>query len=193
MPCGRANSLWRDTGGTDAAVGGFLSTVCYRKNRCRFGLDGAGVERSCRLSLPREQIALVILSLANGEPFTPVQIQKALFLADDKASGAFSSRYDFQPYDYGPFDRQVYSDIDELAQNGMAQINQQPGARWRTYSASVVGIDLGQHYAERLTDEQRAVLEKIVQLVRSLSFNELVSAIYRAYPPMRARSVFRED
>jgi hypothetical protein len=86
----------------------------------------------------------------------------------------------------------VYTDIEVLAKEGMAQIDQQPGTRWRTYSASEAGIALGRHYAERLTGEQRAILEKIVKLVRSLSFNELVSAIYKAYPPMRARSVFRD-
>jgi len=144
--------------------------------------------------LSRENIALVVLSLANGQPFTPVQIQKALFLASDKVPNAFKSHstYDFQPYDYGPFDWQVYADIEGLAKEDMAQINQQPGARWRTYSASEAGIALGQHYAERLTREQRSVLEKIVKLVRRLSFNELVSAIYKAYPSMRARSVFRD-
>jgi hypothetical protein len=53
------------------------------------------------LPLLREQIALVVLSLADGKPFTPVQIQKALFLASDKVARAFTthSRYDFQPYD----------------------------------------------------------------------------------------------
>jgi uncharacterized protein len=158
----------------------------------RFG-RWAGIERSCRLPLLREQIALVVLSLGNGEPFTPVQIQKALFLASDKVAGAFRSHstYDFQPYDYGPFDWQVYAMPSFASPSTSAQINQQPGARWRTYSATEAGIALGQHYAERLAGEQRVVLEKIVKLVRRLSFNELVSAIYKAYPPMRARSVFR--
>jgi len=41
------------------------------------------------LPLSHEEVALVVLSLANGEPFTPVQIQKALFLADDKVGGPF--------------------------------------------------------------------------------------------------------
>src|SRR5580692_8884957 len=74
--------------------------------------EGSGAEMRCCLPLPREQVALVVLSLAEGAPFTPVQIQKALFLASDKVPEAFElgSRYDFQPYDYGPFDRQVYSD-----------------------------------------------------------------------------------
>lgn len=163
------------------------------RRRVRLGL-GLGVERSADVPLLREQIALVILSLAEREPFTPVQIQKALFLASDKVPNAFrpNSQYHFEPYDYGPFDWQVYSDIEGLAREGMAQINQQSGARWRTYSATEAGVILGQHYAERLTAGQREILKKIVDLVRRLSFDQLVSAIYRAYPHMRERSVFRD-
>jgi hypothetical protein len=146
------------------------------------------------LPLSRDQIALVVLALANGAPFTPVQVQKALFLASDKAADAFDprSRYDFQPYDYGPFDWQVYSDIEGLERLGLAQVNQQPGNRWRTYMATEAGVTEGRHLADRLSADQRGVLGKIANLVRSLSFNDLVSAIYRAYPHMRERSVFRD-
>ena len=146
------------------------------------------------MTLARDDIALIVLSLAGGEPFTPVQIQKSLFLASDKASDAFrrDSRYDFQPYDYGPFDWQVYFDVEGLERRGLAQVNQPPGTRWRTYAATERGVTEGRRLAEQLTGEQRAVLERIVNLVRSLSFNDLVSAIYKAYPPMRARSVFRD-
>ena len=152
------------------------------------------VKRSCKLPLSRDQVALVVLSLAQGEAFTPVQIQKALFLASDKVPGAFDadSRYDFQPYDYGPFDARVYSDVQGLDVQGLAQINQQPGSRWRTYAATEAGIAEGRRLADRLSGEQRDILARIIHLVRSLSFNELVSAIYRAYPHMRERSVFRD-
>jgi uncharacterized protein YwgA len=146
------------------------------------------------LPFRRDEVALVVLSLAKGASFTPVQIQKAMFLASDKVSGAFEcdSRYDFQPYDYGPFDSQVYSDVERLELRGLAQINQQPGTRWRTYAATERGVTEGWRLAEKLTSEQRTVLTKIVNLVRSLSFNDLVSAVYRAYPEMRERSVFRD-
>jgi len=164
----------------------------YDSRYRQFGWRGHGAERSCQLPLSRDEIALVMLSLAEGQGFTPVQIQKALFLASDKVSDAFSpdSRYDFQPYDYGPFDRQVYSDLEMLDALGVATISQQPGSRWRTYAATPQGIEEGHDLAERLTAHQREILKRIVKLVRSLSFNELVSAIYKAYPPMRARSVF---
>jgi hypothetical protein len=178
---------------SNGLIGSFLSMVWYCVIRRRV-LDWARGERSYRLPLSHEEVALVVLSPANGEPFTPVQIQKALFLADDKVGGAFraDSRYNFQPYDYGPFDWQVYADAENLERRGLSQINQQFGSRWRTYAASPAGIAEGRRLAERLTSDEHAVLEKIVNLVRRLSFNELVSAIYRAYPPMRARSVFRD-
>jgi uncharacterized protein YwgA len=144
--------------------------------------------------LQRDQIALVMLSLADGDgTFTPVQIQKALFLASDRAPDAFASAYDFQPYDYGPFDRQVYLDIEGLERQGSAQINQAPGSRWKTYAATEYGKTAARYLAViHLTNEQMELFKKIVTLVRNLSFNELVSAIYRAYPDMRARSVFRD-
>ena len=86
----------------------------------------------------------------------------------------------------------MYADAENLERRGLSEINQQFGSRWRTYAASPAGIAEGRRLAERLTSDEHAVLEKIVNLVRRLSFNELVSAIYRAYPPMRARSVFRD-
>jgi hypothetical protein len=167
---------------------------CYKLIRCRVLLDEAGVERSSDVPLTRDEIALVILSLANGDAFRPVQIQKALFLASDKVGEAFraDSHYEFQPYDYGPFDHRVYSDIERLEGRGLAVIAQPLGSRWKTYAATEAGIAEGRRLSGVLTQDQIKILQRIVELVRGLSFNELVSAIYKAYPPMRARSVFRD-
>jgi uncharacterized protein len=143
--------------------------------------------------LQRDQIALVMLSLADGDgTFTPVQIQKALFLASDRAPEAFETTYEFQPYDYGPFDRHVYTDVEDLKDTGLAQIDQPPGSRWKTYAATPAGRTYAAELKRALSPAQLELFEKIVTLVRSLSFNELVSAIYRAYPHMRERSVFRD-
>jgi hypothetical protein len=143
--------------------------------------------------LQRDQIALVMLSLAEeGGAFTPVQIQKALFLATDRARDAFFVPYDFQPYDYGPFDRRVYLDAEDFERQGLVQIDQPPGRGWKTYAATTAGRIEAARLTNALTPAQLELLQKIVKLVRSLSFNELVSAIYRAYPDMKARSVFRD-
>ena len=146
------------------------------------------------MPLSRDEMALVILSLADGGAFRPVQIQKALFLASDKVRDAFriNSRYEFQPYDYGPFDHRVYVDIERLESRGLAVIAQPLGSRWKTYAATEAEVAEGRRLSAALTEDQFKILKRIVELVRSLSFNELVSAIYKAYPPMRARSVFRD-
>jgi hypothetical protein len=144
------------------------------------------------LALNREDVLLVMLSLAEGERLTPVQIQKSLFLADDKAAKAFrrGSRYHFEPYDYGPFDRHVYVDAQALAREGLAEIGTDPHG-WNTYAATKKGIRRGAELRAKLNDSEREMLAKILRLVRRLSFTELVSAIYRRYPHMKARSVFR--
>jgi uncharacterized protein len=142
--------------------------------------------------MTRQEMLLTVLSLADGKPFTPVQIQKSLFLADDKIRDAFESRYDFQPYDYGPFDRQVYVDAETLSQRGLVEIGIDERGGWQTYAATKEGIHQGSELRKQLNERQHHMLSRIVKVVRSLSFTELVSAIYRSYPPMRERSVFRD-
>lgn len=147
------------------------------------------------MPLQRNEIALVVLSLADRGDFTPVQIQKALFLVSEEIPGAFDpqSRFNFQPYDYGPFDPAVYSEIEYLERNGLAEILYAPNGRWRVYRATREGIEEAQgRLYGLLTNQQMDLLRRIVHVVRSLTFNELVSAIYRSYPRMRERSVFRD-
>lgn len=146
------------------------------------------------MPLSREDVALIVLSLAGTKEFTPAQIQKALFLASDKVPGVFApgSSYDFQPYDYGPFDAGVYSDVEQLEREGFAQITQPPLTRWKNYSATQSGVERGFQLSKAVPIHDLDILEKIVVLVRSMTFNELISAVYRAYPHMRERSVFRD-
>lgn len=144
------------------------------------------------LALSRDEVLLVMLALAKGEALTPVQVQKSLFLADDKASNAFgASRYNFEPYDYGPFDQQVYIDARALAREGLVEVGTDPRG-WNTYSATKDGIERAKTLQAQLGKDQRDMLGRILTLVRRLSFTELVSAIYKKYPEMRARSVFRD-
>jgi hypothetical protein len=145
------------------------------------------------LALNRDEVLLVMLALAKGDALTPVQIQKSLFLAGEEVGDAFraSSKYKFEPYDYGPFDKQVYADAHALATKGLVKIGTDSRG-WNTYAATEDGLQRAADLRTRLNGGQREMLNRIVGLVRRLSFTQLVSAIYRKYPPMRARSVFRD-
>jgi uncharacterized protein len=171
-----------------------VNTHCVRYGRKDSFLPHSQAGTGSRSPMmTREEVALVVLSLAEGRDFTPVQIQKSLFLTSDRVPEVFSlgSKYNFQPYDYGPFDHGVYLDIERLRERGLAVIKQQEG-RWRTYAATKEGIEIANELLKQLQQEQIDMIRRIVSLVRKLSFEQLVSAIYKAYPHMKEKSVFVE-
>ncbi len=138
----------------------------------------------------RDQVTLVMLATGQGGGFTPVQIQKAMFLLTREAAELFDegSVYHFEPYDYGPFDSSVYFDADGLARDGLATVAYGPGPR--RYYATEAGIARGEGILLALPENLRKYISDVSTFVRTKSFSDLVAAIYRAYPEMRANSVF---
>ena len=70
---------------------------------------------------------LILSALAAGGEntiYSPVQVQKLLFLIDREAAPLVGGQhFDFKPYNYGPFDRAVYDQLDGLAQEGLIEIH----------------------------------------------------------------------
>jgi hypothetical protein len=64
-------------------------------------------------SMNRRDLVLAILAAAEGRAYTPVQIQKAVFVICDQLPHLIDDgpRFNFAPYDYGPFDGDVYTEI----------------------------------------------------------------------------------
>jgi uncharacterized protein YwgA len=143
--------------------------------------------------MERKDWLLFTLNAAGGAGLTPAQLQKSLFILGcelpDSLGGDF---YQFSPYNYGPFSKQVYDDAERLAQDGLVTIAQAPGMRFSEY----VITWRGQEAAERLKGraDHRAItyLERVVNWARKQSFSELVRAIYRKYPQYRVNSVFQD-
>jgi uncharacterized protein len=142
--------------------------------------------------LSREDVVLAALAPANGGPHTPVQVQKLFFLLDENAAEGLGGRkFHFEPYHYGPFDKDVYSCLARLASRGLVQVVGGSG-NWREYRLTPQGQDRGDEILSSLDPQTSSYLKRLSDFVRSLSFNQLVSAVYKAYPRMRARSVFQE-
>lgn len=146
-----------------------------------------------RLELKRGDFMLAALSPAKGASYTPVQVQKLFFLIDREIGESIGGpHFDFSPYHYGPFDKQVYLELEELASAGYLQIDDDARI-WKTYRLTIEGQKKGSAIFETLEANTRDYIERLVEFVRKHSFTELVSAIYRAYPDMRANSVFQEQ
>jgi len=144
--------------------------------------------------MTRRDLVLAILAAAEGRPYTPVQIQKAVFLVCDNVDELIDQGpgFNFQPYDYGPFDSDVYSEIDGLQRQGLAVVAPSPRGSWNTYAATDAGIaEANDLFEQEIPDEDGDYIKNISNWVRSLSFSSLVKSIYEEYPEMRANSIFK--
>jgi len=140
----------------------------------------------------RQQLVLTLLTCSGGAPLTPVQLQKAAFLVTKEAPQALNDpRFNFEPYDYGPFDSDVYAEAQALANSGMVTVSPSPYGRWNTYAATQAGMDQGNEILGQLSEANRKYICEVANWVRGQSFSSLVKAIYKAYPETKVNSVFR--
>ena len=171
--------------------------VAKKGAKARWGNEGVGtrVKAASRTkarssAMERAKFILAAASPAGGDSLSPVQVQKLFFLLDEnvakKADGPY---FDFQPYDYGPFDKEVYGELEQLAEKGLVEITVSGGGM-RTYRLTNEGYHAGNETFQGFEKPVQEYIKKTVDFVRSLSFAELVSAIYEAYPEMKKNSVF---
>jgi uncharacterized protein YwgA len=141
--------------------------------------------------LTRDETVLAALAAGRGAVHTPVQVQKLLFLLERNLGDTIGTHFSFQPYHYGPFDQNVYNTLETLAARGFVEIVQELGDRWRSYRLTREGQQAGDDALACLHEQARIYAGRLSDFVRSLSFSELVSAVYAKYPEMRANSVFQ--
>lgn len=117
-----------------------------------------------------------------------IRIMKGLFLLSRGGPGELQNLYAFEPYDYGPFDRTVYADLDGLMLAGLVQAEGSLSSNRRTYRLT----DSGRARAAEVRGTMEpAVLDAVYEtkeLVTSMSFNELLRYVYRKHPDMATRS-----
>jgi hypothetical protein len=141
--------------------------------------------------LSREQLLLVALHLAKGEPLSPVQLQKSLFLLQAKLPQIrLRNQYNFVPYDYGPFCGDIYKDAELLQDRGLVRIFNPSLRSVRYYQLTPKGQEDSVALAKRIDDVSLHYAGQLIEWVRNQSFRDLLSAIYQAYPEYKASSVF---
>lgn len=142
---------------------------------------------------PRQELVLAALAAGDTDSeLSPVQAQKLFFLIDENVAEAMGGKqYDFQPYDYGPFDSSVYSDLDFLAFPPNAMVEVRRNGRYRTYRLTAEGHAFGAEKLAALDPQLIDYFGRAKDWVKGLTFQGLVKAIYQAYPAMRANSIFK--
>lgn len=141
--------------------------------------------------MTREELLLATLASVDGE-FSPVQIQKTMFLLDRKAASLTGGpHFSFRAYDYGPFDQTIYESLSALRNQGLVVISGDPTSKQRGYGLTTVGREKGKAILAGLAPQISGYISQLAKFVRSLGFAQLVSSIYKEFPEMKANSVFR--
>lgn len=142
--------------------------------------------------MERMQWALLVIDEAGTGGLSPIQLQKSLFLIGrNLPQEVGKDYYEFIPYNYGPFDSSVYSDAQQLVNQGLAQVVQVVGRNWSYYTITETGHDRARRIRETEVSERASkYITTVVTWVQSLSFAELLAAIYKAFPEYKAKSVF---
>jgi uncharacterized phage-associated protein len=142
--------------------------------------------------MEKKEFVLAALAVSVGAEHTPVQVQKLFFVIDREipqlVGGPF---FNFIAYDYGPFDSDVYNVLRQLEEDGDVQTLYCCPSGFRHYKLTAQGQDKGVSILQRLDKKASEYITALSDKIRKLSFAELVSAIYKAYPEMKANSVFR--
>jgi uncharacterized protein YwgA len=139
--------------------------------------------------MEQKDLLLACMAAAGKDAYQPVQIQKLVFLFQNR--GLKENVFNFIPFDYGPFDPQIYKKLEELAYDGVVEIIGQPFTKHRQYRLMPEGQAKAKTAFEKLSSQNQEYLMRLSTWVRGLTFAELVGAIYTAYPKMRENSVFR--
>ena len=135
----------------------------------------------------RESVLIAIIAAAGEAGLGRVQLQKAAFLVGEEFEGRLPENfYQFQPYMYGPYAQEIFSDVERLS-DGLV-IETFPGDDGRP--AYRLARDAAS-WRYDLSHDLEAGVKRVVEWVsRMASFNELVRAVYYLYPEQRENSVF---
>ncbi len=139
----------------------------------------------------RESMVMAAMAAAgSGVSFDPVRIQKLLFLVDQECGALVKGPYfNWEPYLYGPFDKDVYEVLRELAKQGKAR---HESSYVDVYRLTQAGWEEGARTLRDLPGTVSKFLEECAAWMLKRSFPQILASIYQAYPEMAVNSLMPE-
>ena len=140
------------------------------------------------MTIGRSQVVLAAMAAGGpGACFFPIQLQKLLFLMDREIHEFVNGpHFHFIPYDYGPFDKDIYMEVNVLIRKGEVDANAE--ARYPAYFLTGSGALSGIDALNGLPEPASRYMKEAAVWVRSLTFKQLLAAIYAYYPDMAVNS-----
>lgn len=148
----------------------------------------------------RKLLPLALMYAGDGEPIEGrTRLQKLVFLMQKRLEEAGedplqSDDYEFVPYDYGPFSKELYDDLDATIARGMVEGReedlgedkvkydyeiQDQGKQW-------VGDQLSKEEAQRILE----LAEEIKDEYGEVNLSDLIDEVYSRYPKYAENSIY---
>lgn len=142
--------------------------------------------------LRNRDITLLVIAAAGDTGLTPVQLMKSVFIVGQSGlSDLPSNFYPFFAYNYGPFHPDVYRDVEALVNEGLVLEIREADRNWSKYAITSAGLRFADNLKRQVAREFSDYINEVINWVQSLTFNQLLQAIYAKYPKMRENSVFQ--
>ena len=124
-------------------------------------------------------------------PVDQVRTMKAMFLIDQKLSAARMPRYRWEAFDYGPFNSNVYRDLDSLQIDELVDVTRVLGSNRRLYTLSERGRRAFEERVAQTPASEMQWIQEVKTRVSSTSYEDLLRGILREFPEYAMRSSVR--
>ncbi|GAA5335982.1 hypothetical protein YIM730264_20050 [Thermus hydrothermalis] len=116
-------------------------------------------------------------------------LMKYLFLLQMEGSSTRRRFYHFVPYDYGPFAKELYTDLQKLQDEGLVRVESNPEEE-KTKITLTDPARIDEELAE-LPDDLKQDVATIVKTYGDLDHNNLLKIVYEKYPAYARKSRLR--
>ena len=118
---------------------------------------------------------------------------ETLFLLDRTGVGDHYScpQFDFKPYDFGPFDAEVYKELERLSNADLVEISYDRTGL-KHFRLTAAGQQSANEVFAQLDERSQVLVTKVSDRVRKQTFTSLISTFFRLYPDKAVGSVEKE-
>jgi uncharacterized protein len=118
-----------------------------------------------------------------------IRVMKGLFLLSKEGPSELRDLYTFAPYDYGPFDREVYHDLDLLEIEGLIDAAVVTGSKRRIFRMTPRGEERCAEIRASASPTAIKAIDEVKELVSSMSFMGLLRYVYGRHPDFAVASI----
>lgn len=133
-----------------------------------------------------------ILLILKVKPLDRIHIMKTLFLIWYRSPKKIPDYFHFEPYHYGPYSLEVYSELRNLLVHNLIVQPSHPIQQWANYYLSDSGRIKAETISENIDTTLISLIDSTVEETSKFSFFELLEKVYREAPEFAVNSVIKE-